>query len=114
MIDRLFVYGTLKPGASEWQLLEPFAAGDPVPATLPGVLYDTGMGYPALRLGEPGGPEVPGWVVRLRSPDTALSAMDAYEGTEYERILVTLVGGEKCWTYVWIEGFDGMRRLEVW
>jgi gamma-glutamylcyclotransferase (GGCT)/AIG2-like uncharacterized protein YtfP len=112
LTDRLFVYGTLKPGASAWRLLEPFTAGDPVPATLPGVLYDTGRGYPALLLDELG--EVPGWLVTLESPGAALSAMDDYEGTEYQRILVTLPDGAPCWTYVWIEAIDGMRRLEVW
>ena len=112
MTDRLFVYGTLKPGASAWRLLEPFATGS-WPATLPGMLYDTGRGYPALRLG--GEPGVPGWVVELRSPSAAaLSAMDSYEGPEYQRVLVTLPDGVTCWTYVWIEEIDGMRRLKVW
>ncbi len=112
MSDRLFVYGTLKPGASAWRLLEPFTAGDPVPASLPGVLYDTGRGYPALLLSGPG--EVPGWLVTLRSPAAALSAMDDYEGAEYQRVRVTLADGTPCWTYVWIEATVGMRRLEVW
>jgi gamma-glutamylcyclotransferase (GGCT)/AIG2-like uncharacterized protein YtfP len=110
--DRLFVYGTLKPGASAWPLLEPYATGS-WPATLPGVLYDTGRGYPALRLGD--GPGVAGWVVELRSPaGAALSAMDSYEGTEYQRVLVTLPDGPACWTYVWVEEIAGMTRLEVW
>jgi gamma-glutamylcyclotransferase (GGCT)/AIG2-like uncharacterized protein YtfP len=112
VVDRLFVYGTLKPGASAWRLLEPFTVGSPVPAALPGVLYDTGRGYPALLLSGDG--TVSGWVVTLRSPGTALSAMDDYEGAEYQRVLVTLADGTACWTYVWIEAAAGMRRLEVW
>jgi gamma-glutamylcyclotransferase (GGCT)/AIG2-like uncharacterized protein YtfP len=108
--DRLFVYGTLRPGASAWSLLEPWVAGPPPPATLPGALYDTGRGYPALRLGGTAG--VSGWVVELRQPSgAALSVVDSYEGSEYRRVLVTLPGGVECWTYVWTEGFDGMRRL---
>jgi gamma-glutamylcyclotransferase (GGCT)/AIG2-like uncharacterized protein YtfP len=49
--DRLFVYGTLQPGASAWGLLEPWVRGTPRPAVVQGVLYDTGRGYPALSLG---------------------------------------------------------------
>jgi gamma-glutamylcyclotransferase (GGCT)/AIG2-like uncharacterized protein YtfP len=109
--DRLFVYGTLQPGASAWHLLEPLAAGTPRPAELPGVLYDTGRGYPALRLGN--GSAVSGWVVELRQPaDTVLSIVDSYEGDEYERVMVTLADGVECWTYVWIAGFDGLRPAE--
>jgi gamma-glutamylcyclotransferase (GGCT)/AIG2-like uncharacterized protein YtfP len=114
--ERLFVYGTLQPGASQWRLLEPFVAGTPRPAELPGALYDTGRGYPALELGSGSGSVVRGWVVELREPsDTALSAMDEYEASEYRRARVTLADGVECWTYVWIEGFAGLRRLtEPW
>ncbi|HEV2781710.1 MAG TPA: gamma-glutamylcyclotransferase family protein [Actinophytocola sp.] len=116
MSDRLFVYGTLQPGATHWRLLEPFVSGSPRPASLPGVLYDTGRGYPALRLDSGSGPVVRGWVVELRAPsDAALSAMDEYEGVEYRRVRVTLSDGVDCWTYVWIAGFAGLRRLtEPW
>jgi gamma-glutamylcyclotransferase (GGCT)/AIG2-like uncharacterized protein YtfP len=110
MTDLLFVYGTLQPGASAWSLLSPFAMGEPRPASLPGELYDTGRGYPALRLGD--GPGVSGWVVELRAPsDAALSAMDGYEGPEYRRVRVRLPDGTECWTYEWIDGFDGLRPL---
>ena len=106
------MYGTLQPGASHWHLLEPWVTGTPRPARLPGVLYDTGRGYPALEL-RADGPGVPGWVVALRSPsDPALAVVDSYEGPEYQRVRVTLPDGVRCWTYVWVEGFDGMRRLE--
>jgi gamma-glutamylcyclotransferase (GGCT)/AIG2-like uncharacterized protein YtfP len=111
--NRLFVYGTLQPGANAWHLLEPWATGTPRPAVVQGVLYDTGCGYPALRLGDDD-PGVPGWVIELRSPSgCALSVMDSYEGSEYRRVLVTLPDGVVCWTYVWVNGFDGMRRLST-
>lgn len=108
MTDRLFVYGTLQPGASAWHLLEPLATGTPRPAELSGALYDTGRGYPALRLCD--GSRVSGWLVELGQPaDGALSIMDSYEGVEYERVLVTLADEVECWTYVWIAGFDGLQ-----
>ncbi|HWM07110.1 MAG TPA: gamma-glutamylcyclotransferase family protein, partial [Actinophytocola sp.] len=106
--NRLFVYGTLQPGASHWPMLEPYAAAPPRRASLPGTLYDTGFGYPALRLGT--GPGVSGWVVELIAPAALLSIVDEYEGKEYRRVRVAL-GDELAWTYVWIDPFDGMRAL---
>lgn len=80
---------------------------------MPGELFDTGRGYPALRLG--GEPGVAGWVVELTEPaEEALSAMDGYEGDEYRRVRVTLADGTECWVYVWIAGFDGMRKVGGW
>ncbi|KAA2263010.1 gamma-glutamylcyclotransferase [Solihabitans fulvus] len=97
--DRLFVYGTLQPDGSAWRRIAPLALGEPDRASLPGTLYDTGHDYPALRLSR--GPGVPGWVVRLRSPERALVALDEYEGEDYQRIRVTLPDGRACWTYLW-------------
>lgn len=110
---RVFVYGTLQPGDTAWHLIEPMVVGEPRRARMPGTLYDTGQGYPALRLG--GDTEVPGWVLRLRDPATCLATLDSYEGDEYRRVRITLPGGEVCWTYVWIEAVDGMSVLrEGW
>jgi gamma-glutamylcyclotransferase (GGCT)/AIG2-like uncharacterized protein YtfP len=106
---RVFVYGTLRPDASDWWRLEPHATGRPRPAALPGTLFDTGLGYPALRLGE--GPGVAGWVVDLARPAAALSALDDYEGAEYRRVRVASPGGRLCWTYVWAGSFAGLRML---
>lgn len=106
---RLFVYGTLQPGASHWPLLAPHVTGRPTRAALPGRLHDTGLGYPALRLGS--GPGVSGWVADLAAPATALSTLDEYEGVEYRRTRVVLAGGTIAWTYVWIDPVDGMPEL---
>jgi gamma-glutamylcyclotransferase (GGCT)/AIG2-like uncharacterized protein YtfP len=106
---RVFVYGTLQPGASDWWRLAQHASGEPRAAALPGTLFDTGLGYPALRLGE--GPGVSGWVVDLARPATGLSTLDEYEGAEYRRVRVALPGGQLCWTYVWAGGFEGLRML---
>jgi gamma-glutamylcyclotransferase (GGCT)/AIG2-like uncharacterized protein YtfP len=107
--DRVFVYGTLQPGQPAWRLIEPELAGHPVPATIGGTLYDTGLGYPALRLGE--GPGVPGHVLGLASPRRALPALDRYEGEEYRRVRTTLPDGQICWTYLWTEPVHGLTVL---
>jgi gamma-glutamylcyclotransferase (GGCT)/AIG2-like uncharacterized protein YtfP len=106
---RLFVYGTLQPGAAQWPMLRPHVTGEPRRATLPGTLYDTGFGYPALRLGA--GPGVSGWLVELATPAATLSTVDEYEGKAYRRVRVTADGGTQAWTYVWVDPFDGLREL---
>jgi len=106
---RLFVYGTLQPGASHWPMLARHAVGAPTRAVVPGTLFDTGSGYPALRLGS--GPGVSGWLVELTRPAAILSTLDDYEGEEYRRVRVTLAGGRQAWAYVWVDPFDGMREL---
>jgi gamma-glutamylcyclotransferase (GGCT)/AIG2-like uncharacterized protein YtfP len=106
---RLFVYGTLAPGAPHWPMLAAAAAGEPRRAELAGTLYDTGFGYPALRLGD--GPGVSGWVAELAEPTAILSTMDEFEGPRYRRVRVTLRDGRQAWTYVWVDPFDGMRVL---
>jgi gamma-glutamylcyclotransferase (GGCT)/AIG2-like uncharacterized protein YtfP len=105
---RVFVYGTLRPDASDWWRLEPHAAGAQQ-ARIPGTLYDTGLGYPALRLGD--GPGVSGWVVELNRPGEALVHLDEYEGSEYRRVRASLPGGMWCWTYVWVNPIETLRKL---
>ena len=99
--SRVFVYGLLMPGQESWHRLEPYATGTPRPATLPGTVWDTGLGYPALTLHD--GPGVPGHVVELRDPVGAFPSLDDYEGPEYRRIRVALPDGTVCWTYLWAE-----------
>jgi gamma-glutamylcyclotransferase (GGCT)/AIG2-like uncharacterized protein YtfP len=106
---RLFVYGTLQPHTSDWWRLEPHATST-YEARIPGALFDTGLGYPGLRLDNEG-PGVSGWVVELAEPARALSELDEYEGTEYRRTRVVLPGGLLCWTYVWVKPIEGLRKL---
>lgn len=108
----LFVYGTLQPGASAWDVLAPHAVGAPRRARIRGALFDTGKGYPALRLGD--GPDVSGWVVDLASAES-LAVTDEYEGSQYRRVRAVLDDGSLCWTYEWIDPADGLRALtEPW
>ena len=80
---RVFVYGTVQPGASAWWRLAPAARGT-WPAVVAGRVHDTGRGYPALVRDAPV-TLAPGHVVELDDPVAALPALDAYEGPGYRR-----------------------------
>jgi gamma-glutamylcyclotransferase (GGCT)/AIG2-like uncharacterized protein YtfP len=115
---RLFVYGTLQPGRLRWPLLEPFAVGS-TPACVPGVLYDSGHGWPvAVFDGDPTG-DVPGVLVDL-DPDRlerALDLLDRIEGVVtgvLRRVLVTTTEQAVAWAYHWPASTDGMRRIDRW
>ncbi|WP_226361155.1 gamma-glutamylcyclotransferase [Pseudonocardia sp. ICBG1142] len=105
--SRVFVYGTLMPGRRAFGMLRGHASDVlPQPVVLPtGAVADTGRGYPALTLDT--GDGVPGWVVELADPETALAALDAYEGPEYARSRVVLDDGTVCWAWVWTAARDG-------
>jgi gamma-glutamylcyclotransferase (GGCT)/AIG2-like uncharacterized protein YtfP len=84
---RVFVYGTLQPGAPAWWRLAPAARGT-WPAVAPGRVHDTGRGYPALvrdAAAAAHGTLAHGHVVELDDPVAALPALDAYEGPDYRR-----------------------------
>ncbi len=126
---RVFVYGTLQPGASAWWRLAP-AARDFWPAVAAGRVHDTGRGYPALvRDADAAAAVAHGYVVEIADPAADLPALDAYEGPGYrrERVVVyrsakaadraaaasataasesssgssNTAVGELCWAWVW-------------
>jgi gamma-glutamylcyclotransferase (GGCT)/AIG2-like uncharacterized protein YtfP len=106
----LFVYGTLMPGRLRWPLI----ADDVVrrrPSAVPGTLYDTGLGYPALVVGGDG--RVPGWLLRLseRAP-AVLAQLDAVEGPRYRRTGVTTEDGVAALTYAYIGDPAGFTVLD--
>lgn len=114
MTIRLFVYGTLAPGRDAWSVLEPWATGTPHEDRVPGVLYDTGRGYPAAVFdGDEDTNAVHGFVVELdaKRAAEALAALDHYEGHEYERITVRTAGGVEVATYAWIAPLRGCRAV---
>ncbi len=115
---RLFVYGTLQPGRLRWPLLEPFVL-DSTPASVPGVLYDSGNGWPvAVFDGDPTS-AVPGVLVDL-DPDRledALDLLDRIEGVVTDllrRVVVTTTGATATWAYHWPGTTAGMRRIARW
>ncbi|MGD0796306.1 MAG: gamma-glutamylcyclotransferase family protein [Acidobacteriaceae bacterium] len=111
MEERIFLYGTLRPGHAPWEIadavsrLRRIAAG-----TVRGRLYDLGS-YPGVVLDDAAA-EVRGEVFSVPDEET-LRRMDAYEGylpddaaaSLFARVktLATLEGGaqQSCWVYVY-------------
>ena len=94
-MTRLFVYGTLTPDGGAWELLEPWTVGEVTADAVPGVLYDTGRGYPAATFAADAPALVHGVVVQLDPgrADAALAALDRYEADEYGRVTVRTRAG---------------------
>lgn len=120
MTERVFVYGTLKPGQARSPVLAPFVlpTGDDSTAAVSGLLYDTGHGWPAAVFDTAAGAEVPGSVLTLRpeSAAQALDTLDAVEGVRsglFHRILVE-VEGQSCWTYHWPGPVAAFQRIRCW
>jgi gamma-glutamylcyclotransferase (GGCT)/AIG2-like uncharacterized protein YtfP len=116
---RLFVYGTLQPGRLRWPFLEPFAIGAR-PAEVPGVLYDSGYGWPVATLCcEDDESLVPGTLVDLdpARADEALRVMDEIEATATDllaRVAVTTTIGDAAWAYHCAAPEPAMTRIARW
>ncbi len=96
MVNLLFVYGTLRSGFdNQWAKMLRLHSDFLGPATVFGTLHQFGN-YPAFRPVPAG--EVTGELYRLHTPETTLSALDEYEGDEYERVTIATTGGE-AWIY---------------
>jgi gamma-glutamylcyclotransferase (GGCT)/AIG2-like uncharacterized protein YtfP len=133
MASALFVYGTLMPGHLRWNLLEARAHRHG-PARVPGLLYDTGNGWPAADLSAALGGHhaegglVPGWLVELDSIGlgSLLAELDAMEGIgsppdpatdPYLRVRVTVDsanGGREAWAYHATSVDPSWQRIERW
>jgi len=84
--DLLFVYGTLRRGASHHHILQSLHARFLGPAMVAGELFDLGR-FPGARAIEPtsagiGGRRVTGELYRLRRLEPDLAALDRYEGLQ--------------------------------
>jgi gamma-glutamylcyclotransferase (GGCT)/AIG2-like uncharacterized protein YtfP len=106
MSVRLFVYGTLLPHQPQWSLLSRYVTDEGWEAEVPGVLYDTGLGYPVADLNGPFDSHclIYGKCFQLleTSVRIALEALDRYEEVHlglYQRIEVTKKDGQTSWSY---------------
>jgi len=89
---RLAVYGSLAPGRENHCVVAPLG-GTWVAGVVEGDLTMAGwgaaLGYPALRL-RAGGPMVPVQVLTSEALRGAWTKLDAFEGTEYRRVLAVI------------------------
>lgn len=105
MLNRIFVYGTLKPGGRNYLLARGVVHTES--AYLDGyrLLHFEPERYPAM---VPGSGRVHGVVLTFEDVEAALPALDALEGLhlsppEYERVTVTVQpSGQTVWTYVYV------------
>ena len=100
VVDRVFVYGTLRSGQTARSLIGDHVAASER-ATLAGAMYVMPEGYPAVIPGGEG--TVQGELVTLRDLAAAFLLLDAYEGDGYRRVLARARRGDgsDCWAWVY-------------
>lgn len=112
-LDRLFVYGTLRPQGQAFDLVESFVVRH-LPAVLMGyVLVGEGHRYPWCVESTNG--EVVGELLWLADIDSTFDLLDRYEGVddqhpEYRRVVADVFTGEEtltAWAYVGGVGVPG-------
>jgi gamma-glutamylcyclotransferase (GGCT)/AIG2-like uncharacterized protein YtfP len=101
VLDRLFVYGTLRQGQTARSLLANQITRC-VNASTTGAIYAFPMGYPGFSEGDGRG-RVVGEVVWLTDLAATFALLDAYEGEDFARVIrqVALESGEQVWTWVY-------------
>lgn len=101
VLDRLFVYGTLREGQTARALIANQITRC-VKAYTSGWIYAFPMGYPAYYEGDQAG-RVVGEVIWLNELAATFGLLDAYEGQDFARIIkeVTLETGEIVWAWVY-------------
>ena len=101
VLDRLFVYGTLRLGQTARSLIANNISHC-VPAHTTGAIYAFPMGYPGFCEGDGKG-SVHGEVVWLTDLAATFGLLDAYEGSDFARVIkqVTLETGEEIWSWIY-------------
>jgi len=101
VLDRLFVYGTMRQGQTARSLIANQITHC-VPAQTSGSIYAFPMGYPGFCEGDGKG-QVTGEVLWLTDLAATFGLLDAYEGSDFARVIkqVTLATGEEVWTWIY-------------
>ena len=115
VLERLFVYGTLRPPSAPPALAHILRLASSLgPAWVPGLLYDLGS-YPGAIASPSGAQEhrIHGAVLQLAGPRAWLPELDVYEGFDPSSpdtslfvrtpCTATLVSGQalRCWIYLY-------------
>jgi len=111
VLDRLFVYGTLRNGQTARSLVANQITRW-VKATTAGSIYAFPMGYPGYTDSDGKG-LVHGEVVWLTELAATFGLLDAYEGQDFARVIrpVTLESGEEIWAWVYTLSDPGAVKL---
>lgn len=101
VLDRLFVYGTLRSGQTARSLIAN-SITKTAPAYTSGKIYAFPMGYPGYTEGDGSG-RVIGEVLWLTELPATFGLLDPYEGDAFARVIkqVTLESGELLWTWIY-------------
>jgi len=101
IINRLFVYGTLRTGQPARSLIANHVISSR-PARVTGRMYAMPDGYPGFVPGPDG--IVVGEVVTISELAAAFALLDAYEGDDFLRSLqkVDLLDGSHAWTWCYL------------
>ncbi len=112
--ERLFVYGTLRPGRAPRSIADVVATLRSLGAArVRGRLYDLGA-FPGAALDSAADGFVHGEVIEFSEGSPPLAWFDDYEGAEFrrERIDVDLAGRRvACWVYVLVRERDPAQRI---
>jgi gamma-glutamylcyclotransferase (GGCT)/AIG2-like uncharacterized protein YtfP len=102
VLDRLFVYSTLRTGQTARSLITNQVARC-VPASTSGAIYAFPMGYAGLVEVDPPC-RVIGEVLWLTDLPATFGLLDAYEGDDFARVIkqVELDTGETLWTWIYV------------
>lgn len=102
VVDRLFVYATLRQGQTARSLIANQIARS-VKASTTGAIYAFPMGYAGLiEVAE--ARRVVGELLWLKELPGTFGLLDAYEGEEFVRVIkqVTLETGEPVWSWIYV------------
>ena len=110
VLDRLFVYGTLRSGQTARSLIANQITRC-VKAQTSGSIYAFPMGYPGFSEGD-GRSRVVGEVLWLTDLPATFGLLDAYEGEDFARVIkqVTLETGDQIWTWIYTLSDPGALR----
>ena len=116
MPERLFVYGTLRPGESNERFLADIP-GKWMHASITGILFPAGYGatdgYPVL-VPDENGQLIYGQVLEANFTEADWQVLDDFETEAYERVLNPIVteNGENLSAFVYILNQDDLSRLK--
>lgn len=109
----VFVYGSSMPGESRYGEIKEYVEAS-TRASVDGLLYDTGLGYPAAKF-DPGA-EIPGFLLTLNpaTADAFLREQTALEAGLFIPVTVQTKSGVAATAWEWIGATDGFPRIDAW